>query len=369
MSREGYGLASAEHAGEIPAPVLDYLPPRPQGAAPKIGLIGCGGITAYHLAAYRRMGLDVVAMADVNRAAAEARRDEYYPDAAVYNDYRSILDRSDIGVIDAATHPAPRLAILRDCIAAGKHVLSQKPFVEDLDDGYALVAAANAAGVRLAVNHNGRWAPHFAWLRAALRAGTLGRLASADCALQWDHTWTESTPFNEVHHLILYDFAIHWFDMTACWFAGRRAESVSARVTRFPGQTMKPPTLAQVMIDLGDGQATLSFNAHTRHGQQDATTLCGTLGTARSTGPSLSEQTVTLHTAAGTARPALEGTWFDSGFEGTMGELLRAIEENREPDNSAASSLEGLALCLAAVESADNGGMPVQPLGPERHRS
>jgi hypothetical protein len=38
-----------------------------------------------------------------------------------------------------------------------------------------------------------------------------------------------------------------------------------------------------------------------------------------------------------------------------MGELLSAIEENREPSNTAASALPGLALCFAGVESARSG--------------
>lgn len=43
------------------------------------------------------------------------------------------------------------------------------------------------------------------------------------------------------------------------------------------------------------------------------------------------------------------------GFRGTMGELLCAIEEGREPANSAANNLRTLELCFAALKSADTG--------------
>jgi uncharacterized membrane protein len=43
-----------------------------------------------------------------------------------------------------------------------------------------------------------------------------------------------------------------------------------------------------------------------------------------------------------------------------MGELLRAVEENREPENSGRNNLESLALCFAAIASADKGA-PVAP--------
>jgi predicted dehydrogenase len=81
--------------------------------------------------------------------------------------------------------------------------------------------------------------------------------------------------------------------------------------------------------------------------------VAGTDGTLTSTGPDLGTQTVTLTTAAGVATPELTGTWFNDGFKGTMGELLCAIEENREPRNSGRSNLASLALCFAAIASAN----------------
>ncbi|MFA6241395.1 MAG: hypothetical protein WC655_10720, partial [Candidatus Hydrogenedentales bacterium] len=49
-----------------------------------------------------------------------------------------------------------------------------------------------------------------------------------------------------------------------------------------------------------------------------------------------------------------EGDWFANGFHGAMAELLCAIEEKREPYNSARHNLRSLALCFAAVASAEN---------------
>jgi predicted dehydrogenase len=234
-------------------------------------------------------------------------------------------------------------------------VLSQKPFVLDLDTGARLADLADAQGVELAVNQNGRWAPHFAWMTAAIRAGLVGRVASADFTLQWDHTWTAGTPFEAIHHLVLYDFGIHWFDMAAQFTLGRKAERVWASVRRTSFQQMRPPILAHVGIDFADAQVRLDFNGHVRDGQEDRTVVCGATGTLRSAGPSLSEQTVGLHTAAGRAQPDLAGTWFTSGFQGAMGELLCAIEERRAPAHHARNNLDSLALCFAAIASADTG--------------
>lgn len=354
-SASGYGLSSIESAGTIAAPALAYLPPRPRSYRPKIALIGCGGISEYHLRAYVALGLEVVALCDCDAARAEKRRAEFYPAARVLTDYRDVLARGDIEVVDVALHPADRVAVIEAALLARKHVLSQKPFVLDLAVGERLVALADAQGVKLAVNQNGRWAPHLSYLVAAIDAGLIGEVTSLDCTLQWDHTWTTGTPFENVHHLVLFDFGIHWFDIVTRLLRGRRARRVWASVVRTSAQKMKPPILAHAAIDFEGAQARLAFNGHVQLGQEDRTVICGTAGTLRSFGPSLSEQTVTLTTAAGRATAVLEGTWFVNGFQGAMGELLCAIEENRPPIHSARENLASLALCFAALASADTG--------------
>ena len=73
-------------------------------------------------------------------------------------------------------------------------------------------------------------------------------------------------------------------------------------------------------------------------------------------GENLGEQAVTLTTAEGRAMPTLSGTWFNDGFRGAMGELLCAIEDDREPLNGARENLQSLALCFAAIHSSRTGG-------------
>lgn len=360
-----YGLAAAGATGSMPAPALAYQPPRPRSYRPAIGLIGCGGISEYHLRAYRAMGWAVTALCDRDQGRAEKRRAEFFPEAEVMSDYQQLLRRGDVEVVDVALHPEQRGPVLEAALRARKHVLSQKPFALDLETGERLVDLADAQGVQLAVNQNGRWAPHFSYLAHAVDAGVVGEIASVDFTLQWDHTWTTGTAFESVRHLVLLDFGIHWFDMAARFMRGRTAERVWASVRRAPFQSMRPAILAHVAIDYADAQVRLAFNGHVREGQEDRTVLCGRTGTLRSYGPSLSEQHVEVSTAQGRASPSLEGTWFTSGFQGAMGELLCAIEDRRVPSNSARENLTSLALCFAALGSADS-GEPTRP-GSVRH--
>lgn len=243
---------------------------------------------------------------------------------------------------------------MRRALAAGKHVLSQKPFVKDLATGRELVSEAERRGVKLAVNQNGRWAPHLAWLRGAVASGLIGEVTGLRVAIRWNHGWISGTPFEAVDDLVLWDFGIHWFDFLVS-VIGDRALRVHATTARAAGQTVRPPLLAQALVSFPGGQASLIFDGDTRYGPQDSTVVIGARGTVSSCGPDLGEQSVELQTEAGVARPALEGSWFNDGFAGAMGELLCAIEEDREPLNSARGNLASIRLCQAAVRSSRTG--------------
>lgn len=340
-------------AGDLPkiaAPALPYRPPMPKSDGFRIGVIGTGGISGSHLDAYRAAGWQVAALWNRTRAKAEAKAAEYCPEARIEDDWHSMLADSTIDVIDVTLHPDHRAPIIEAALRAGKHVLSQKPFVTDLDTGEDLVKLAEDSGVTLAVNQNARWAPHMAWMREAVRAGLIGDLVSAHVAIHWTHGWTAGTPFDEIEDLILYDFGVHWFDFIASLAPGR-ARSVFATSAHAKGQANKVPLLAQALVRLDGGQASLIFDGSVPHGPRDTSFVGGTIGSLVADGRDLSSQSVTLTTETGIARPVLAGQWFNDGFRGTMGELLSAIEDGRDPSNNARDNLDSLALAFAAVRS------------------
>ncbi|HSZ55198.1 MAG TPA: Gfo/Idh/MocA family oxidoreductase [Tepidisphaeraceae bacterium] len=353
--KKEYGLKELSALKAAAAPALGYEPPRPTRYSPPIALVGCGGISEKHLAAYKKMGLNVVAVCDRHLERAEQRRRAFFPRAKTCTDYKEVLKRDDVEIVDFTTYPNDRDYQIPDALNAGKHVLSQKPFVMDLDRGQELVELADKRGVRLAVNQNGRWAPHYSYIRAAVAKHLLGDITAAHLAVHWDHEWIEATKFNDLHHIVLYDFGIHWFDMLSAILPGRKPKRVFSTLTRSRHQRAKPPLLGQTLVEYDGAQASLVFDAVTKFGHLDETFVTGSKGTIVSRGRDLTHQTVTLYTGKGAATPKLRGTWFVEGFMGTMGELLCAIEEKRPPANSAANNLEGLSICFAAVRSAESG--------------
>lgn len=352
---DDYAISKPTPERHTRAPALPYKPLRPRTFSPRIGVIGCGGIMATHLEAYRKARYRVVAFTDLMPDRAEACRERFYPRAKIYATADELLEQSDVDIVDIATHPEHRPPLVMRAIRAGKHVLSQKPFVTDVSVGRKLVAAAKRKGVKLAVNQNGRWAAHVSYARQAIQAGLLGEVTSVDMSVHWDHNWVADTGFNRVHQLLLYDFGIHWFDMLHCYSGGRKARRVSASIYKTRSQRARPPLSGQAVVEYPHLQATIVLRGDTACGPQDRTVIVGTKGTLISCGPNINEQTVTLYTESGMAVPRLTTRWFPDGFDGTMSELVCAIEEDREPYHSGKDNLRSLGLCLAAIESAEIG--------------
>ena len=273
---DAYSLKTVA-AAEVVAPELPYQPPMPRAFRPRIALVGAGGISAAHLDAYRSAGFDVAVICSRTLAHAEKRRDEFFPEADATDDIVRTLARDDIAVVDLTPHPAERLPLIETALRAGKHVLSQKPFVLDLDAGERLAHLADTKGVVLAVNQNGRFAPHLSYMREAVRAGLVGDVQSVNVSIHWDHSWIGGTAFEALDELILYDFAIHWFDFLAS-LVGDRATTVFATATHAKSQKVRPPMLAEALVAFDGGQAVLQFDGAASFGAEDRTFVAGSAG-------------------------------------------------------------------------------------------
>lgn len=351
-----YELKTNPAKRAMAVPDLDYQPCKPKEFRPKIALIGCGGITLRHLEAWTRDGYEIVALCDLAEDKARERRKQFAPEARIYTDYRELLEKEDgVNVVDVALHPGPRAEVIEAALKAGRHVLSQKPFVLDLALGERLVQIADDNKVRLAVNQNGRWAPYARWIYQAIRAGLIGETQTVSIHINWDHSWVKGTDFERIHHLVLYDFAVHWIDMTTLLFEGREARQCFGAMASSNVQTVKPPMLVGATIQFSGGIASLSFDAYSLAGSEESFSVTGSRGTVKARGDVCGANDITLFTPEGFCKPQVEGKWFNDGFRGAMGELMCAIEEGREPANSGRNNLRTLEIVFAVLESADTG--------------
>lgn len=112
-----------------------------------VGVIGCGNIsTAYFRLAPLFKGIEMRACADLNIEAAKAQAEAFGLVATSVDD---MLARDDIDIVLNLTIPSAHREVSENILDAGKHVYSEKPFVLSAEEGEAIIAKANAAGLRV----------------------------------------------------------------------------------------------------------------------------------------------------------------------------------------------------------------------------
>ena len=124
-------------------------------------------------AAYERANL--VAICDTVRDRAEAMAAKFgIP--KVYTDAHDLLADPDVQMVDVCTPTETHLPLSLAAIAAGKHVLSEKPLAHDAKDAFSAARAAREAGVRTKLGFTFRYSPAIRQLYTWIRDGTLGEI-------------------------------------------------------------------------------------------------------------------------------------------------------------------------------------------------
>src|SRR2546426_1548080 len=135
-------------------------------------VLGCGWIARRHAAAARRLGLPLLcASRAAGRARAYARE---FAGVAAYGDYAEALrDPRARGALVCTPHDRHLDDVLA-ALAAGRHVLVEKPLARTLAEADRMLEAAARAGRVLMTAENFHFMPAFRWVRGALDAGRLG---------------------------------------------------------------------------------------------------------------------------------------------------------------------------------------------------
>jgi predicted dehydrogenase len=135
-------------------------------------VLGCGWIARRHAAAARRLRLPLIfASRDVARAQAYARE---FGALGAYGDYAQALRDPRARAALICTPHDRHLDDALAALAAGRHVLVEKPLARTLEEADRMIEAAARAGRVLMTAENFRFMPAFRWVRGALDAGLLG---------------------------------------------------------------------------------------------------------------------------------------------------------------------------------------------------
>ena len=185
----------------------------------KVGIIGTGFIGPAHVEALRRLGsVEVVGLAESNAGLAEEKaRLLGIPQA--YGDYKDLLKDSLIEAIHNCTPNFVHFKINKDVIAAGKHLVSEKPLAMDSKESAELVRLAKKARVLNGINFNYRFYPLIQHARAIIADKKPGdvRLVHGSYLQDWllfdtDYNWRLEPAVGGKSRAVA-DIGSHWCDL------------------------------------------------------------------------------------------------------------------------------------------------------------
>ncbi len=248
--------------------------------AVRMALVGAGRMGSFHaraLAGSAAVELVAVADPDVELAGRVAAA----TGATAYPSPRDLLERDDLEawLIAAPTPAHPEL--VEQALAAGLHVLCEKPLALDPERSDALGSQAIASGRVLQVGFWRRFAPPWARAREAVAAGAIGRPLLVRLA-QWD---AQPPPASfcdpAVSGGLAIDCGVHEFDL-AEWLTGSRIERVAARslavIDDAIGRVGDVDNLVALLDLSGGGAAVVDLTRNARFGDDVRTELLGSEG-------------------------------------------------------------------------------------------
>jgi predicted dehydrogenase len=192
------------------------------------GVVGTGFIGVVHVDALRRLGVNVAGVvgSSPERAAAKSL-------APVYDSYETLLADDAVDVVHLTTPNNLHYPQVKQALAAGKHVVCEKPLAMTSAESGELLELAEASGLVHCTNFNIRFYPMIQEARARVRDGTLGEVWNAHGGylqdwLQQPTDWNWRLEPERGGELRAFgDIGSHWLDLVQ-FVTGRRVESLLA---------------------------------------------------------------------------------------------------------------------------------------------
>lgn len=175
----------------------------------RIGIIGCGrpvgtpkatgfGMNNFHMLGYKAAGVDVVALCDIDREAAQQFQTAHkIPGAKIYADYTEMLSTERPDMVSIATWPKLHCEmVVAAAEAQVKAIHCEKPIALTWSDCRKMIEACRQNKVQLTFNHQRRFLEPFRKAKQLITSGAIGKLVRLE---------------SKCHNL--YDWGTHWFDM------------------------------------------------------------------------------------------------------------------------------------------------------------
>jgi predicted dehydrogenase len=340
--------------------------PAPTNPRPIVTL-GAGSIVGdAHFPAYRKAGLPIAGVFDLDASRARAVADKF----GVERVFASLDEALAVegAIFDLATPPSAHAPVLSR-LPPGAGVLIQKPMGANLDGATEILRICRERKLVACVNFQLRFAPMMLALRDALARGLLGRLVDVEVHLAIDTPWHLFAFLKGLPRIEIAVHSIHYLDLIR-GFLGDPA-GVHAKTIGHPSSDMAQ-TRTSAILDYGEEvRCALSINhnhAFGRKFQASELRFEGTEGAAFvKLGVLLDyprgepdELWIKAKSETDWKQVPLQGGWFPDAFVGRMRNLQRFVAGE---DHKLIASVEDAWTTMALVEAAfESSAKPATPL-------
>ncbi|SFF87288.1 Gfo/Idh/MocA family protein [Blastococcus tunisiensis] len=199
----------------------------------RAGIVGTGFMGTVHARAVRRNGGVVAGVVGSSRESSRAGAEQLGAERAA-DSVEELLADGGVDVVHVCTPNATHAPLVREVIAAGKHVVCEKPLAVDADEAQELVRLAADAGVTATVPFVYRFYPMVREARARVADGSSGpvRLLHGSYLQDWlaedtDDNWRVDAAAGGASRAFA-DIGVHWCDLVE-FVSGHRITRVAAR--------------------------------------------------------------------------------------------------------------------------------------------
>ena len=182
----------------------------------KVGVIGYGGafnMGKSHLTAMKAAGMKPFAVCDVDASRLEVAKEDW-PGIETYTDLSKMLKHSDVNLIVHITPHNLHYKLAAQCLRAGKHVVTEKPFVINTSECDKLIKLAEEKNLMLSTYHNRHWDGHIVTaVKKIVDQGVIGEVFAVEAVMGgygMPRDWWRSS--KSISGGILYDWGCHMLE-------------------------------------------------------------------------------------------------------------------------------------------------------------
>ncbi len=202
----------------------------------KVGVVGYGGafnMGKWHLNEMKRAGMSPVAVTEIDSERLKIATTDF-PGIQTFAAVEEMLKKSDVNLVTLITPHNTHAPLALKCLAAGRHVVCEKPFAITTEECDAMIAAAKTGGLMVSTYHNRHWDGNILEAVKRIRAGVIGDVVHIEA-----HTGGYGKPGDwwrtskSVSGGVLYDWGVHLLEYSLQLIQSEIAEVTGLAKTGF----------------------------------------------------------------------------------------------------------------------------------------